>query len=168
MTLNQWLSQFQSTNLEFKTAFMDEEFIIRDDDRVAAWTLYVQLMTRITTQELKQEEGDEETALKSVHSLFETTRTILTEKGRTAQSFSIIAISILNQVIRPFTAKWHPLSMTGAFNNPEDCLHFRQELRNLQPKLQDYASMLASIADAEKIDKVLRKEMDPYTGLSND
>jgi len=31
--------------------------------------------------------------------------------------FRKIAIVVLNQVIRPFTVKWHRLSLAGAFND---------------------------------------------------
>ena len=30
-------------------------------------------------------------------------------------------IIILNQKIRPFTAKWHKKSLNGAFENPKEC-----------------------------------------------
>ena len=47
-----------------------------------------------------------------------------------------MAIIILNQVIRPFTAKWHRLSEAGAFSEAAYCLEFRDELRDLQDRLE--------------------------------
>lgn len=48
--------------------------------------------------------GDEETALKSIHSLFPTTRDIIKQHGRKSLTFTKLAIVVLNQIIRPFTA----------------------------------------------------------------
>ena len=39
-------------------------------DRDAAWELYIEMLTRIVTQPLPVEAGDEKTALDSVYSLF--------------------------------------------------------------------------------------------------
>ena len=156
--VGEWLKKFHFIKLKFKTSFLEAEFDMKEDDKDAAWAMYVQLITRITTQTLNPEDGDEKTALDSVYSLFKTTRDILTEKGRKAQNFSKIAVAILNQVVRPFTAKWHKLSLNDAFNNPEQCLQFRQELQALQLELRDYSAMLAEIADVEDICNVFPNE----------
>jgi hypothetical protein len=42
----------------------------QDKDKNAAWELYIELLTRITTQPLAQTHGDEEMALKSIHTIF--------------------------------------------------------------------------------------------------
>ena len=91
------------------------------NDRKAAWDLYIQMVTRITTQPLDPEHGDEKTALDSVYSLFQTTREILIAQGPDCVEFAHIAIVILNQEVRPFTAKWHRKSLAGAFDNPDEC-----------------------------------------------
>ncbi|MGX8698872.1 MAG: hypothetical protein ACSW8F_02960, partial [bacterium] len=100
---------------------------------------------------LPREDGDEKTALDSVYSLFPITRQILKEKGYHAQTFSKVAVIILNQVVRPFTARWHRLSVYGAFTDPEKCEAFRTELEELQKKLKNYAAMLAYLAEVEDI-----------------
>lgn len=48
-------------------------------------------------------------------SLFGTTREILRRRGRNTIQFSKVAIPVLNQVVRPFTAKWHRESLSEAF-----------------------------------------------------
>jgi hypothetical protein len=58
---------------------------------------------------------------------------------------------VLNQIIRPFTAKWHRLSLKGAFGDSERCREFRADLSELQPKLRDYARALAAMADVEDL-----------------
>jgi hypothetical protein len=50
-----------------------------EPDRLAAWTLYTELRTRITTQPLAYRAGDEATALESVYGLFEISRAVIEE-----------------------------------------------------------------------------------------
>lgn len=89
--------------------------------------------------------------MESVYSLFETTRNILKEKGRKCESFTKIAVIVLNQVVRPFTAKWHKEKENDAFNNLEKCIQFRNELAVLQVELRKYTALLANIAGVEDI-----------------
>ena len=122
-----------------------------DNNRKAAWDLYVEMETRITTQPLAPGHGDEKTALKSVYSLFKTTRKILHKQGPDCVVFAKIAIEILNQKVRPFTAKWHPRSIAGDFDNPEVCTDFWDELEPLQEVLRAYTRTLAVLAGIEDI-----------------
>jgi len=81
-------------------------------ERRAAWKLYVELNTRITTQPLKPNEGLLREALSSLHSVFAITREILKEAGpgvaQGRESIGFYAMEILNQVLRPVLATWHP------------------------------------------------------------
>ena len=95
--------------------------------------------------------GDDKTALDSVYSLFATTREILRRRGRGTIEFSKIAIPVLNQVVRPFTAKWHRESLAGAFDAPQKRAEFRNELAALQADLRNYNRMLADIAEVEDL-----------------
>ena len=100
---------------------------------------------------MPSEVGDEKTALDSVFSLFSTTREILRRHGRRTIQFSKIAIPVLNQVVRPFTAKWHRESLSDAFEDAEKCKEFRKELEALQEDLHNYNRMLANIAGVEDL-----------------
>ena len=95
-------------------------------------------------------------ALESLHSLFETTRNILKEKGRKATQFTKIAIIILNQIVRPFTAKWHKKELAGAFNNLDERRQFREELEKIQQDLQAYTGLLANVAEVENLAEISR------------
>lgn len=123
----------------------------QDVDKAAAWELYIELLTRITTQPLDEKNGDEKTALDSVYSLFSTTRQVLKNHTRDCIEFTKIAIVVLNQVIRPFTAKWHRLSIQGAFADIEKQKEFRVELAQLQTVLKKYTNMLADMAGVEDL-----------------
>ena len=57
----------------------------------------------------------------------------------------------VNQVIRPFTAKWHKLSLAGAFDDENECKRFRAELQELQAVLRKYAKMLSNMAGVEDL-----------------
>ena len=81
-------------------------------ERQAAWKLYVELNTRITTQPLKAEEGFLREALSSLHAMFGITREILKDAGPGVatghDSLGFYAMEVLNQVLRPVLATWHP------------------------------------------------------------
>jgi len=151
MKLINWLEKWNMSSLKISAGFLGLELQFRDEDKVAAWELYVELLTRITTQPLADHEGDEETALKSLYAIFGLTREIIRRNGRGCIEFTKIAIVVLNQVIRPFSAKWHRLSLEGAFKDPARCREFRAELGELQGKLRDYSGLLADLAGVEDL-----------------
>ena len=76
------------TNLKVSAPFLDMEWKPSEPDKDAAWELYIELLTRITTQPLAKEDGDEETALTSIYSLFGITRSIIKSHGRNCQEFT--------------------------------------------------------------------------------
>ena len=132
--------------------FTDAELkALTERNKDAAWAMYVEMLTRITTQPLPDEDGDERTALDSVYKLFEITREILKDAGRESPEFTRLAVLILNQKVRPVTDKWHPLSLKGAFEDPASCAEFRAELRDLQGILRGYMQVLAALAGVEDI-----------------
>jgi hypothetical protein len=151
MKLRDFLEQWGLTGLKLNLGFLEGTFEPRDPDRAAAWDLYIELLTRITTQELLPATGEEQAALDSVYSLFPLTREILKKHGSGAGEFAKIAIPVLNQVTRPFTAKWHRLSQGKAFENPALCAEFRQELTVLQGQLRAYTRALAAMAAVEDL-----------------
>lgn len=151
MKIKEWFNKWNFDSLKINAEFLELELSFTDTDKIASWEMYVELLTRITTQELNDKSGDEQTALNSIFSLFATTRDILKSNGRTCVQFTKIAIIILNQVIRPFTAKWHKKSLKNAFNDPKECKKFRKELKELQINLNNYTGMLSEIAGVENL-----------------
>ncbi len=151
MKRRDFLEQWGISGLKLSLPFIDAEFSPRDPDRAAAWELYVELLTRITTQPLPVEHGDEKAALDSVHALFPLTRDILKRHGSGAGEFAKLAIPVLNQIVRPFTAKWHRATLAGAFQDAARRAEFRAELTTLQATLRNYSRALASLADVEDL-----------------
>lgn len=151
MKRRDFLEQWGISGLKLSLPFIDAEFSPRDPDRAAAWELYVELLTRITTQPLPVEHGDEKAALDSVHALFPLTRDILKRHGSGAGEFAKLAIPVLNQIVRPFTAKWHRATLAGAFQDAARRAEFRAELTTLQATLRNYTRALASLAGVEDL-----------------
>lgn len=151
MKWSKWLENWDMTSLKIKTPFLEMDWNPQDEDKAAAWELYIELLTRITSQPLDDAHGDEKTALASVSSIFESTRDVMKNNGRHCVEFTKIAIIVLNQIVRPFTAKWHGLSLNGAFENPDQCKEFRSELVKLQSILKIYTKMLADMAGVEDL-----------------
>jgi len=154
MKWRKWLENWDMTSLKIKTPFLEMDWSPQEADKNAAWEMYIELLTRITTQPLPKEHGDEKTALDSVYSLFPITREVLKRHGRDAQEFAKLAVVVLNQIIRPFTAKWHKLSLQGAFEQKEQREQFRKELKELQNKLITYTQMLSDMAGVEDLTKL--------------
>ncbi|WP_025844836.1 hypothetical protein [Brevibacillus agri] len=151
MKWGKWLENWDMTSLKIKTPFLEMDWNPQEKDKNAAWELYIELLTRITTQKLELKHGDEKVALESVYSLFSLTRGIIKHYGRDCIEFTKLAIVVLNQIIRPFTAKWHKLSLEGAFSDSKQCEAFCKELVSLQAKLLIYTKMLADMAGVEDL-----------------
>lgn len=143
--------RFNLESIQLGPDWATAEISFDTSDKDAAWELYVEMLTRVVTQPLSSESGDEQTALDSVYSLFPTTRKILRRRGRKTVQFSKVSIPVLNQVVRPFTAKWHRESQCGAFDNLEKRKQFRAELEELRVSLLNYNRMLAEIAGVEDL-----------------
>ncbi len=137
-------------------------------ERKAAWSLYVELATRISLQPLEAEleQGLLREALLSLHSLFKTTRDVLKEAGPSVgiapYSVGGIALAVLNRGLRPFLSKWHPLLQAWETQRPphvNPVAHennwceepqLRNELELLRQELEQYASVLAALAGVEE------------------
>ena len=50
MKLKEWLDSWSMTSLKIKAHFLEMEWKPQDVDKDAAWELYIELLTRITTQ----------------------------------------------------------------------------------------------------------------------
>ncbi|MES5822875.1 hypothetical protein [Streptomyces sp. RG80] len=98
-----------------------------DAERSAAWELYLELVTRVSVEELDPEEGFLREALSSLYSFFQTTREILRRYGPEVApplapghvSFGVLAVTVLNRVLRPLLATWHPRLTAYESQRPE-------------------------------------------------
>jgi hypothetical protein len=85
-------------------------------ERQAAWELYVELATRVTTVSLGSNNGLLRESLTSFHAMFEITREVLKrggpnlarQKNGSDVSLGGLAFTVLNRVLRPLLGRWHP------------------------------------------------------------
>lgn len=148
------LDKWNMRSLSIRLPFLEMQWAPGDADRAAAWDMYIELLTRVTTQSLPDANGVEKVALASVQSLFQTTREVLRRHGRGAGEFTRIAVVVLNQVIRPFTTRWHLLEHAGAFDDPAQRAAFRREIEILRMQLIHYTRALADMAGVEDLTAV--------------
>lgn len=142
------------------------EWEVDPTERRAAWSLYVELVTRIAVQPLEVDEGLLREALTSLYNIFPVTRQVLKEAGpdvgASHDSVGGIAIAVLNNGLRPFLANWHPLLQTWEAQRPpgkspkehernwSEEPKLRAELESLRKDLELYANALAVIAGVQE------------------
>jgi len=156
------------------------KWIPNDAERLAAWELYVELVTRISVVELKDKEGILREALNSLYSIFQITREILRKYGpevaiprqKDEYSFGKLAIMILNYQLRPFLTKWHPLleeyeskrgpniSIKEYEDNWERNTKMRKELNSVRKTLIEYSILLAKVANVEPFFQTKNESME--------
>jgi hypothetical protein len=137
----------------------------------AAWELYIELVTRIAVEHLADDEGLMREAYSSLYALFAETRAILKRAGpdvavpagKGKLSLAIVAIAVLNDVLRPFLAYWHPRLLAHEQQKPSDrstrdhelawSEHAlaRQALGGVREKMATYADLLAQAAGVAPI-----------------
>lgn len=142
-----------------------------ENERNAAWELYIELITRISVAELKPDEGLLREALTSLYKLFGITRDILRKYGSSVArpkndgyiSFGYLAVAILNAVLRPVLSKWHPLLLDYEATKSDSISSFeheqqwdknqelRKELNRVRIILFQYADLLAEVADVPSL-----------------
>ena len=154
MKWRKWFEDWGMTGVKINLQFLEMEFAPKDEDKDAAWELYVEMVTRVAIQVLPDQQGDEKTALDSLYKIFGITREILKKHGKFCTEFAKIAVIVLNQVLRPFTAKWHKESLKGAFEDDSKCQEFRGELKEVQTKLRIYTNMLGEMAGLKKTEVI--------------
>jgi hypothetical protein len=141
-------------------------------EQQAAWEMYVELVTRISVVGLRPDEGLLREALSSLYTLFGETRRILHEfgpevaqpKGGGDVSFGYLSVMVLNTVLRPVLAKWHPLltdyeSTRDGHIPPvehEKSWNRYGELRrvlneDVRSRLADFAKLLAEAAGVQSV-----------------
>jgi hypothetical protein len=86
-------------------------FVPEESEVRAAWSLYIEISTRVPVQPIDPEYGSIREALNSIYALFGETRRILSQSGPSiahgGNSLAPLAIGFLNKGLRPFLTKWH-------------------------------------------------------------
>jgi hypothetical protein len=159
------------TEVTVKLPWIEGKWVVDDAQRVAAWEIYIELITRISVEPLGKEGGLLREALSSLHGLFRESRQILRERGpevavpqrKKLLSLGQIAVDVLNLAIRPFLAKWHPLLLGHEEQRHGDITdveherrweragELRRELEALRAMLVHYADILAEACEVPSL-----------------
>ena len=133
--------------------------IVTDADKQPAYELWTELSTRITMRRLHYRSGEEEAAAASIYGLFGKCRRLMLEHPG-AQAFQELALCLLNETLRSYTARWHGWMTKDAeerdrngkavlkFSDEWVRRQFRKELRSLQPRLIGFLNALEAMKDA--------------------
>jgi hypothetical protein len=111
-------------------------------DRDAAWSMYVELDTRIATNEFSH--GDIESALSSLAAIFSMHRDISKQYGHRCRRYYALTTKSLNEQLRPFTSKYHEQIKQKKEIN---VTMFKEELIEAQTGLQVLKDELLKIAE---------------------
>ncbi len=111
-------------------------------DRDAAWAMYVELDTRIATQEFT--EGDVKAAVASLSALFNLHREISKQYGHRCRRYYKLTNTCLNEHLRPFTSKYHKMITKEEAIDPDA---FKQDLTEIQGHLKGLKDELFKIAE---------------------
>lgn len=119
--------------------------------QVPAHQTWIELKTRITSQDLHFRSGREEAALESVVEVFRKTRELM-KSSPGADDFLPLA-DVLLKTIRPYTARWHSLvGEDKLFVGPAARRQFRQELLQLQATLSPLTELFEALAKGDRIE----------------
>ena len=131
-------------------------------EEAGAWDLLVELVTRISVVGLKNNEGKLDAALASYANIFGAARGALQRHGpsvaaqrRGELSFATIVAHLLNRVIRPVTAWWHP--QIDELDEEQEA-KLRSTLAELSRLVTEYAKILAQACDAKEFVRFLVDE----------
>ena len=103
----------------------------------------------MATQYLEPDEGDEKAALYSIHTIFNGIKYICKKYGPQCYKFTRISVVTLNEVIRPFTSKWHKYIVNEEFYDKRE-----EFMSELQLKLREFTNLLAEMCGIEDITEV--------------
>lgn len=140
-------------------------FVPDETEIKAAWSLFVEISTRVPIQSIDPEYGSIREALTSIYSLFGETRRILAQAGPSVahgkDSLAPLAIAVLNNGLRPFLTKWHSelqayerkrTSDKSVVEYERDWAKFDEcmtTLRELQENLDRYRTELLKLTGAK-------------------
>jgi hypothetical protein len=153
--------------------FSELTFVVNHDARQVAWKLFVDTVTRISTQPLDDETGLIREALTSLYNLFAITRDVLKNSRPSlpvsgVQTVEHLAVTMLNWELRPLLSKWHPQLRQFEQAHPHEAesawpgaTECRRELRDVQEHLLAYALGFARLAGVRGAEAMMARVSGP-------
>jgi hypothetical protein len=128
-------------------------------DQSAAHEFLTELRTRIATQPLPYQDGEEGRALESMWQVFGQARAAI-KKYPGCEQFADLVTEMLNVELRPLTAKWDRAHEEGRLSSRDGGDEFRADLRDVQEKLQHFVARLHEMAyGTKRTDKLTRSAL---------
>ena len=165
------LEDWEITEIEIDTLGHKWKLANAGAQRRVAWSLFVETVTRSGTPPIADTEGDDGAALKSLYTLFQSTREniskmeptrLLPSRQQDIHTVETYALAMLNQDIRPFLSKWHPqwdawykINENVSCTRWEHHMMFRAELKALQERIKMRAQGLGEIAGVPQIERFM-------------
>jgi hypothetical protein len=135
-----------------------------DPDKAAAHEFLSELNTRIATQPLPYQYGVEARALESLWELFGHAREAM-KKYPDCKVFAEAVTKMLNEDLRPVTAKWHRAHEEGILDSRDGADEFRGDLAKVQEKLREFAGRLQILTYGSKLPDISIPPVLPATEL---
>lgn len=169
--------EWRVTEVEVTTLGQKVKLANSGSQRRVAWALFVDTTTRIATQPMSDEEGDDGIILKSLYDLFQVSRKSIMEmeptrmlpsRRKNLETVETYVLAMLNQNLRPFLSKWHPVWDSWQKSNPgtpssswAQHKEFRKDLKALQPEIRERAIGLGEIAGVPMIGQLMNLPASP-------
>ncbi len=142
-----------------------------ENERNAAWDMYVELITRIPVAYIRPGERTLRLEMSSLYKLFDITREILRKYGPSVArprcegqlSFGYLAVRVLDMILRPFMVKWYPLLLDyDSTRKKTESAHDHEmkwerydelvrALREVRDALIQYANVLARASEVSSM-----------------
>jgi hypothetical protein len=158
--------------------FSQLHFAVTRDSQQVAWKLFVESVTRISTQPLNESSGLLREALSSLYGLFGTTREVLKQaqpSTRTGPDPTVehLAIAMLNNELRPFLSRWHSSLTQWEKDHPDQteavwpqAAECRAELASMQRHLEEYVLGFGKLAGLPNSQEILEGVLGVRFGAS--
>lgn len=148
------------------SSWVRPDFEPSEADKTAAWTFYTELRSRIVTRPLHYLDGDERTALTSVFNLFALARKVCEDNGPECFRFACLVWTLLNNEVRPLTAKWHKRFVDDKLRE-DDRHEFREELEKLQETVRYFEQLFLALSRNHQIGVPLEDAAEQPQGLTD-
>ncbi len=179
MRLPRWFKA-RDVELRIKLPFLDlnTTWTPNRAEQQAAFETLVEYVTRTAVIGLRDEDGIIREAMSSLYALFGINRELLKrfgadvapDKGDGTPSFAVINVRVLNEVLRPFLSKWHPLLDSHEERRPagmakaewerqwplhDEC---REALKEMRVKVRQYIEALGQAAGTREFAAMIKAD----------
>lgn len=153
MKWSEWIEKWKMTSLKINAGFLEMQWAPKKEDKKAAWELYIELLTRLSKNIKDLNSGEEKKEVEiinAINSLFPIIRQVIKDNGSGCTEFTKISILVMNQIIRPFSAKWSNKLILEINYDKVLIDQFYNELSVLLSHLNLFLLMLADMSELEQ------------------